>query len=386
MCGRRPGRSAAVPAGGTRRPTRCSAGPSREALGLEPGGRGDGARRLRASGRPERADGARRAHGPQRLLQREPASFRRGHRHRARRMRAGRRLVFVAGTMRELGRCRPRLHAEVAAPLVALEPDLLAAVGDFVPALAPYAGAAGRPPDHRRRSRRAGARARAHGSRVTSWSCSRHPAALRSNVYFRTLSARVARTPTEARCSITCSPRSASTYIIFNLFNYISFRAAGAMVTALLLAFVVGPADHRPAAGAQDRAGHPGRGPGQPPGQAGHADDGRADHPARDRRADAALGPAHQPLRGGRDAGHALDGRASGFWTTTSRSCRGSRAAWWPSGSWSGQCMLRPAARAVPRLQPGGAGRRSCPATATTLPFFKYLVVQLRALALRRCS
>ena len=32
------------------------------------------------------------------------------------------------------------------------------------------------------------------------------------------------------------------THLIFNLFNYISFRAAGATVTALLLAFVVGPA------------------------------------------------------------------------------------------------------------------------------------------------
>jgi phospho-N-acetylmuramoyl-pentapeptide-transferase len=31
-------------------------------------------------------------------------------------------------------------------------------------------------------------------------------------------------------------------YIVLNLFNYISFRAAGATVTALLLAFVVGPA------------------------------------------------------------------------------------------------------------------------------------------------
>jgi phospho-N-acetylmuramoyl-pentapeptide-transferase len=30
-------------------------------------------------------------------------------------------------------------------------------------------------------------------------------------------------------------------YIIFNLFNYISFRAAGATVTALLLAFLIGP-------------------------------------------------------------------------------------------------------------------------------------------------
>ena len=30
-------------------------------------------------------------------------------------------------------------------------------------------------------------------------------------------------------------------FIFFNLFTYISFRAAGAMVTALLIAFVVGP-------------------------------------------------------------------------------------------------------------------------------------------------
>jgi phospho-N-acetylmuramoyl-pentapeptide-transferase len=31
------------------------------------------------------------------------------------------------------------------------------------------------------------------------------------------------------------------TYLFFNLFNYISFRAAGAVVTALLLAFILGP-------------------------------------------------------------------------------------------------------------------------------------------------
>jgi UDP-N-acetylmuramoyl-tripeptide--D-alanyl-D-alanine ligase len=61
----------------------------------------------------------------------------------ARAMRAGRRLVFVAGTMRELGPSSGRLHAEVAADLVALEPDLLAAVGDFVPALAPHAARLG---------------------------------------------------------------------------------------------------------------------------------------------------------------------------------------------------------------------------------------------------
>ena len=56
----------------------------------------------------------------------------------ARSLRGGRRLVFVAGTMRELGTDSSRLHAEVARELVDLEPDLLAAVGDFVPALASY--------------------------------------------------------------------------------------------------------------------------------------------------------------------------------------------------------------------------------------------------------
>jgi len=33
----------------------------------------------------------------------------------------------------------------------------------------------------------------------------------------------------------------AKQHILFNLFTYITFRAAGATVTALLLAFVVGP-------------------------------------------------------------------------------------------------------------------------------------------------
>ncbi|MEP6744500.1 MAG: phospho-N-acetylmuramoyl-pentapeptide-transferase, partial [Gemmatimonadota bacterium] len=30
-------------------------------------------------------------------------------------------------------------------------------------------------------------------------------------------------------------------YLLFNLFNYLSFRTAGAVVTAILLAFVIGP-------------------------------------------------------------------------------------------------------------------------------------------------
>jgi UDP-N-acetylmuramoyl-tripeptide--D-alanyl-D-alanine ligase len=56
-------------------------------------------------------------------------------------IRGDRRLVFVAGTMRELGAESSALHQEIAAELVDLHPELLAAVGDFVPALEPYAGA-----------------------------------------------------------------------------------------------------------------------------------------------------------------------------------------------------------------------------------------------------
>lgn len=50
-------------------------------------------------------------------------------------MRKGRRLVFVAGTMRELGAESAALHDAVAGDLVGLQPDLLAAVGEFVPVL-----------------------------------------------------------------------------------------------------------------------------------------------------------------------------------------------------------------------------------------------------------
>ena len=56
-------------------------------------------------------------------------------------IRGTRRLVFVAGTMRELGDDSAALHREIAEALVDLHPELLAAVGDFVLALEPYAGA-----------------------------------------------------------------------------------------------------------------------------------------------------------------------------------------------------------------------------------------------------
>jgi UDP-N-acetylmuramoyl-tripeptide--D-alanyl-D-alanine ligase len=66
-----------------------------------------------------------------------PASFR-AVIATAKAMRSGRRLVFVAGTMRELGPESDALHAEIASLLVELEPELLAVVGEFGPAMAPY--------------------------------------------------------------------------------------------------------------------------------------------------------------------------------------------------------------------------------------------------------
>lgn len=58
-------------------------------------------------------------------------------------MRSGRRLVFVAGTMRELGDLEAAAHAEIAAELVALDPEVVVAVGAFGPAMGPYAGRLG---------------------------------------------------------------------------------------------------------------------------------------------------------------------------------------------------------------------------------------------------
>jgi UDP-N-acetylmuramoyl-tripeptide--D-alanyl-D-alanine ligase len=60
-----------------------------------------------------------------------------------RQVRGGRRVVFVAGSMLELGSEGDRMHREVAEALVALNPDLLAVVGAFVPAVAPWAGVLG---------------------------------------------------------------------------------------------------------------------------------------------------------------------------------------------------------------------------------------------------
>ncbi|MBS1242021.1 MAG: murF, partial [Gemmatimonadetes bacterium] len=71
-----------------------------------------------------------------------PASFR-AVIDLVRRIRGRRRVVFVAGSMLELGPAADRMHREIAEALVALDPDLLAVVGAFVPAIAPWAGTLG---------------------------------------------------------------------------------------------------------------------------------------------------------------------------------------------------------------------------------------------------
>jgi UDP-N-acetylmuramoyl-tripeptide--D-alanyl-D-alanine ligase len=63
-----------------------------------------------------------------------PASFRAAI-ATARALRGDRPLIFVAGTMLELGPETDRFHREIAAELVALGPDLLAGVGRFQDAL-----------------------------------------------------------------------------------------------------------------------------------------------------------------------------------------------------------------------------------------------------------
>ena len=67
-----------------------------------------------------------------------PASFRTAIAI-AQAMRQGRRLVFIAGSMRELGKDSRRFHHEIAGELAALNPELLGVVGDFVLAIKPHA-------------------------------------------------------------------------------------------------------------------------------------------------------------------------------------------------------------------------------------------------------
>src|SRR5690242_6398016 len=68
--------------------------------------------------------------------------------------------------------------------------------------------------------------------------CSRRPAASRSSACCATWTERGA----ESDVLYHLLAPFAKQHILFNLFNYLTFRAAGAVVTALLLAFLCGPA------------------------------------------------------------------------------------------------------------------------------------------------
>ena len=148
-------------------------------------------------------------------------------------------------------------------------------------------------------------------------------------------------------CSISCS-RSPTSSALFNLFRYLTFRTGGAVLTALVISFVVGPGADPLAARA------PGPGPADPRGrpglahlaQAGHADHGRHADPARADARDAALGRPHQRLCLGRAADHAQlrrhrpDRRLPQAHQALERRARG--------------------AHQVPRPVPGRADRRGC--------------------------
>ena len=80
------------------------------------------------------------------------------------------------------------------------------------------------------------------------------------------------------------SPRWRTSSAPFNLFRYITFRSGGAVLTALLISFVLGPRDHRAGCKSKQGEGQPIRTDGPrdaTSSQEGHADDGRAPDPAR---------------------------------------------------------------------------------------------------------
>ncbi len=112
----------------------------------------------------------------------------------------------------------------------------------------------------------------------------------------------------------------ADRWAVFNVFRYITFRSAGAVLTAVLLSLLLGPAFvralRRLSVGQNIRE----LGPEGAPGEGGDADDGRAAHPLLLRRADAAVGAARQPLRLDRAARHRSASAPSASSTTIARS------------------------------------------------------------------
>ena len=96
--------------------------------------------------------------------------------------------------------------------------------------------------------------------------------------------------PPEGRCSTTCSPASRGCCSTSSPTSPSAPRPGDGHGARHRLR--ARPGDHREAARAEGGAGDPGRGAGQPPGQAWHADHGRDHHHPGDGDSDAALRPA----------------------------------------------------------------------------------------------
>ena len=214
--------------------------------------------RARGRARARRVDGRRGARDGARDLSRCAWRWRRSGREgrrssttRTTRIRldaGGDRLLAAQGAGASAWRCSARCSssgARAAAARRGRARALASPVSRSSPASANWRGAArGRARGDPRvvvaaTSTRCGRRSR-RGSRRTPLSCSRGRAGCGSSVSFAPLTEWA--TSRSALPYIHASRRLAAVSAsIFNVFNYISFRAVGAAVTALLLSFIVGP-------------------------------------------------------------------------------------------------------------------------------------------------
>ena len=166
----RPGRSAAAagPAPGAQRDVRVGGGAGG---GRRPGGGGAGAVVGDGAGRPGRTDPGGRADDPQRLLQRQPALLRGRRSPRRGDCAAGGGWCSWRARCANSGPMPSGCTAEVAEQIVALDPELLAAVGEFVPAFAPMGDGTGRPAHHAPTMHRRWDRCSHRACAATKWSC-----------------------------------------------------------------------------------------------------------------------------------------------------------------------------------------------------------------------
>jgi len=161
-------------------------------------------------------------------------------------------------------------------------------------------------------------------------------------------------------------------HIFFNLFNYITFRAAGATVTALLLASSSGPGSFASCASIASARSSAPKAPRVIRASAVRRR-WRPHHHSRHGRADAAVGAARQPLRdrdGRRDAVDGIDRVFDDYLKIVRGQSQGLVARWKLVGQVSFGIGLGIFLLTFPLTN-------SVEASATQLPFFKYIIVVL---------